>query len=183
MIAPIARNARARALCKKDPNPQAEMSAGFCRWPLAARIQPLRSLYGERPASQGYLYRDFPEDWLSSSATKGLAAAVHPGQRGVFHAPSMQERRKPLNNPGLISPGRWARAVPIFWPPTPICWSRRGSSVAFINANKRFDELKGMAISARGLFEKRWRSSRTAISSSSMISGANSKAITSAIKS
>ena len=31
----------------------------------------------------------------------------------------------------------------------------QGQSVAFINANKRFDELKGLAISARGLFEKK----------------------------
>lgn len=136
--------------CKKEPNPQMSMSLVFVDGLLQREYSPCDLSLEKNRLLNGYLYRDFPEDWLSST-TKGLPRTTR--VKTVFQAFIKSEKDPQLNwvyLTGAMGSGRsyllatYANHLVV-----------QGSKVAFINANKRFDELKGLAIAARPIFEKR----------------------------
>jgi len=136
--------------CQKEPNPQMAMKLVFVDGLLQREYSPCELSLEKNRLLNGYLYRDFPEAWLSNTL-KGLPRTT---RVKVVMSAFANALKDPLKNwvylTGDMGSGR-SYLLATF------CNNLvdGGSKVAFINANKRFDELKGLAISARALFEKR----------------------------
>jgi primosomal protein DnaI len=99
---------------------------------------------------QGYLYRDFPEEWLTS-----MPASLGRSTRVKEALGTMVLAAKNPEQPWAYFTGAMGSGRSFLLATYANLLVSQGNRVAFINANKRFDELKGMAISARGLFEKK----------------------------
>src|SRR5574344_2824625 len=136
--------------CQKEPNPQMAMKLVFVDGLLQREYSPCELSLEKNRLLNGYLYRDFPEAWLGNTL-KGLPRTT---RVKVVMSAFASALKDPLKNwvylTGDMGSGR-SYLLATF------CNNLvdGGSKVAFINANKRFDELKGLAISARALFEKR----------------------------
>jgi primosomal protein DnaI len=136
--------------CQKDPNPQATMKLVWLNGLLQREYSPCELYMAKQRLLQGYLYRDFPEEWLSSMPNALGRSTRTRDALGAMNLASKSPAQPWAYFTGVMGSGRsflLATYANLF--------VSQGLSVAFINANKRFDELKGMAISARGLFEKK----------------------------
>ena len=136
--------------CQKEPNPRMAMKLFWLHGLLQREYSPCELEQARQRLLQNYLYRDFPEEWLSSMPnTLGrstrvkealgpmILAGKNPDQSWVYLTGEMGSGRSFL----LASYANYLVS--------------QGQGVAFINANRRFDELKGLAITARPLFEKK----------------------------
>lgn len=98
-----------------------------------------------------YLYRDFPEEWLNATPTslprsKRVAAVFN-----AFAKAINEESPTPwVYLVGEIGSGR-SYLLAAF----ANGFAQAGKKVAFLNANKRFDELKGLAINDKRRFDER----------------------------
>jgi hypothetical protein len=102
---------------RQRPESPGAMKLVWANGLLQREYSPCDLYMAKEQLLRGYLYRDFPEEWLSSRPNS--LGRTDPGQRGAWrHGPRW---RKIRDNLGLISPGR-TRLGPllIFWPPTPI---------------------------------------------------------------
>jgi len=136
--------------CAKEPNPLAEMRLVFVDGLPQREYSPCALYMAKDRLLKGYLYRDFPEEWLSSTPktlprtsrvlqvlSAFVSAMKTPEQSWVYLMGAMGSGRSFL----LAS---FANLL-----------VNDGKKVAYLNSNKRFDELKGLAISARPVFEKK----------------------------
>jgi len=136
--------------CQKDPNPQAAMKLVWLNGLLQREYSPCDLYMAKQRLLQGYLYRDFPEEWLSSMPNAlGRSTRVKEALGTMILASKNPEK------PWAYFTGAMGSGRSFLLATYANLLVSQGQSVAFINANKRFDELKGMAISARGLFEKK----------------------------
>jgi primosomal protein DnaI len=136
--------------CAKDPNPQTAMKLVWANGLLQREYSPCDLYMAKEQLLRGYLYRDFPEEWLSSRPNSlGRTDRVKEALGAMILA------GKNPRQPWAYFTGELGSGRSYLLASYANLMVSRGNSVAFINANKRFDELKGMAISARGLFEKK----------------------------
>jgi primosomal protein DnaI len=136
--------------CEKEPNPQASMKLVLLHGLLQREYSPC-SLYMEKDRLlKGYLYRDFPEEWLSV-----LLKSLPKSKRILTVVKAFVSAEKNPDQSWVYLVGEMGSGRSYLLAAYANLQVSQGLKVAYLNANKRFDELKGLAISSRPLFEKR----------------------------
>jgi hypothetical protein len=95
-----------------------------------------------------YVYRDFPEEWLALSLRSFRNERASSVKEALVHA------QKDETHPWAFLTGQRGTGKSYFLAAFANDFALRGNLVAFMNANKRFDELKGMAIANKPFFDK-----------------------------
>lgn len=97
-----------------------------------------------------YLYRDFPDEWLDLE-TKKLSNSIRVQKVMLALMKASNSPSKPwVYLTGAVGSGRSYLTVAFA-----NGYALSGKKVAFLNANKRFDELKGLAVQNKKAFDAR----------------------------
>ena len=137
--------------CAKVPTPQVSMELISLDGVLSRSFGPCAKYLAKEKLKDAYLYRDFPEEWLNATPTslprsKRVAAVFN-----AFAKAINEESPTPwVYLVGEIGSGR-SYLLAAF----ANGFAQAGKKVAFLNANKRFDELKGLAINDKRRFDER----------------------------
>jgi hypothetical protein len=95
-----------------------------------------------------YVYRDFPEEWLTLSLRSFRNERASAVKNALFSA------LKDQAHPWVYLTGKQGTGKSYFLAAFSNDFALGGNLVAFMNANKRFDELKGLAISNKPVFDQ-----------------------------
>lgn len=133
---------------KKDPNTLQMVLEISDAGKLTCHYEETETAKEERRLVENYYLRDFPDDWLVSSLKSFRTAREKEFQKRAILA----MKGKYQNWFYVYGPlgGGKSYAIAAFLNDL----ARAGEKVAFLNANKRFDELKGLAIKDKMKFDQ-----------------------------
>lgn len=135
--------------CAKVPTPQVSMELISLDGVLSRSFGPCAKYLAKEKLKDAYLYRDFPEEWLDVTP-KSLPRTDRVA--GVFTA--FRDASRDNAHPWVYLVGSLGSGRSYLLASYANGLASTGAKVAFINANKRFDELKGLAIANKILFDR-----------------------------
>lgn len=143
--------------CKKCPGleaclaPSPRMAMGLAildSGKLGSTMGPCALALKKDKLLGSYLYRDFPDAWLN------LSLRSFRNERASAVKEALLLPLKDKAHPWAYLTGKRGGGKSYFMAAFANDFALKGNLVAFMNANKRFDELKGLAIANKPVFDK-----------------------------
>lgn len=133
---------------KNDPNTLQMVLEISDSGKLTCHYEETKTAKEERKLLENYYLRDFPDDWLVASLKSFRSGREKTFQRNAIKA-MKGEQQNWFYVYGPLGAGK-SYALAAFLNDL----AKKGKRVAFINANKRFDELKGLAMKNKPKFDE-----------------------------